>query len=85
MTHTESIYRAILLKISRLPTSYLQRVDAYLHLVMQESKRDKQENRKKILALAGGWDDMSETTFQEYLEETRKTARDMFQDRDISL
>jgi hypothetical protein len=85
MTDAENIYRSILLKISTIPAHYLQQVDAYLQLVLQESMREKQANRKSILALAGGWDDMSESSFNEYLDAAKNTGKDMFQDRDIIL
>lgn len=85
MASTENLYQSILSKISTLPASYLQRVDTYLYTVIQESKRDKRDNREKVLALAGGWADMSETFFNEYLETAKKTGENMFQDRDITL
>ncbi len=84
MTNTDNIYRSILLKISTMPANYLEQVDAYLQLVLQESVREKLANRKKILALAGGWDDMSESSFNEYLDAAKNTGKDMFQDRDIT-
>ena len=80
MTDTESTYRSIFLKIGTLPASYLQQLDAYLQVLLQESEREKRANRKSILALAGCWDDMSEDSFNEYLDVAKNTGKEIFQD-----
>lgn len=45
---------------------------------------DKAANRKKIMALAGEWDDMSEGDFHDYLNEAKRTGDDLFK-RDVDL
>lgn len=80
MTNTESVYRSILLKISSLPPNYLGQVDDYFKVVLQEFTREKQGNRKSILALEGGWNYMSESSFDEYLNAAKNTGKDMLQD-----
>lgn len=77
MTNTESIYRSILMKISTLPPNYLEQVDAYLQYILQESTREKHVNRKSILALVGGWNYMSESSFDEYLNAAKNTGKDV--------
>ncbi len=41
---------------------------------------DKNNNRDAIMALAGGWDMMSENEFQEYLIEAKRSGSEMFGD-----
>ena len=36
------------------------------------------DNREAILALAGGWEEMSERDFQEYLAEAKGSGSEMF-------
>ena len=40
--------------------------------------------REDIMSLAGSWDSMSESDFQEYLSEAKRSGGEMF-DRDVSL
>ena len=40
--------------------------------------------REDIMALAGTWDSMPESDFQEYLSEAKRSGGEMF-DRDVSL
>ncbi len=44
----------------------------------------KRQNREAILELAGGWNEMSENDFQEYLAEAKRSGGEIF-DRDFQL
>ena len=70
MTATNSIYQSILHRLSEIPVDYLPQIDNYLQKLTIEDKRN---NQLKIMQLAGCWNDMSETEFQEYLTEAKNT------------
>lgn len=36
------------------------------------------DNRKAIMTMAGSWDEMSESDFQEYLSEAKRSGGEMF-------
>lgn len=80
MTTTENIYRSILAKISTLPPLYLQQLDEYAKQLNKRVVTQKRDNHNKIMAMAGGWSDMSERDFSEYLAETQKTGDSIFKD-----
>lgn len=63
MINNENIYQSILQELSQIPSTYLPIVDNML----EQIKRDivKQENnRNKITAFAGAWENMEELDFQ---------------------
>jgi hypothetical protein len=58
-------------------------VDAYLQKLVRQVEIEKEANKKKILSLAGSWNDMEDKAFSEYLEKTKETS--IFQSKDIKL
>ena len=83
MVESEKIYQSILLRLSRIPVDYLQQVDSYLQH-FSENIEHKKQNQVEIMSLAGSWSDMSEDEFEDFLEVTKETGREMFS-RDIQL
>lgn len=56
---------------------YFQMTEQDLESDLANAKRNlvkKMQNRAKILALAGSWNDMADSDFQEYLSETKNAA-----------
>lgn len=64
MTPNENTYQSVLYRLSRIPVEALAQIDAYLENFVPENGSNPR-NREAILALAGGWDEMSESDFQE--------------------
>lgn len=83
MVESEKIYQSILLRLSRIPVDYLQQVDSYLQH-FSENIEHKKQNQVEIMSLAGSWSDMSDEDFEDFLEVTKETGREMFS-RDIQL
>lgn len=83
MVESEKIYQSILLRLSRIPVDYLQQVDSYLQH-FSENIEHKKQNQVEIMSLAGSWSDMSEDEFEDFLEVTKETGREMFS-REIQL
>ena len=80
---TTQTYQSILFKLSRVPVESLPQIDAYLENFMSENGA-KRHNREAILSLAGSWNEMSESDFEEYLSEAKRSGGEMF-DRDVTL
>ncbi len=80
MTASENIYQSILLKLSNIPVVYLQQVDNYFQhfTITVKDKEWKHRNRAKIMAMAGSWNDMSESEFQDYLTAAKNTGKELF-------
>lgn len=72
-----NLYQNILHKLSLLPPSHLEKVDAYLSQ-LQRTQLNKEANRQAILALAGGWSDLSEEDFQEVRRAGRDSVDELF-------
>ncbi len=70
-------YQSILNHLSIIPVSYLQQIDTYLTNLTKEINQKKQ-NRTTILELAGSWNDLSESDFEDFLCITKKVSEDMF-------
>ena len=83
MLEKENIYRSILFKISSLPVDYLEQVDDYLKELTEKIEAEKEANRQRILALAGGWSDMNDEEFDDYLDSAKSTS--IIEDRNIEL
>lgn len=45
---------------------------------LQKDIKRKENNRNKILALSGSWNEMSEQDFQEYLKEAKSSGAEAF-------
>lgn len=83
MITNEQTYQSVLFKLSRVPVGSLAQIDAFLENFMSETQT-KRQNREAILALAGSWNEMSESDFAEYLSEAKRSGGEMFS-RDITL
>ena len=83
MLDKENIYQSILFKISSIPVDYLQQVDSYLHELTARIEMEKNANRQKVLSFAGGWSDMEDDAFEDYLQATKNIP--IINDRDIEL
>ena len=79
----QNTYQSVLLRLSRIPVESLPQIDAYLENFVPENGA-KPRNREAILSLAGSWSEMSESDFQEYLSEAKRSGGEMF-DRDVRL
>jgi hypothetical protein len=77
MSKNEKIYQSIFLQLSILPPDNLQEVDVYLQNLVQKIKK-KEQRRARILSLAGGWNDMPESEFQDFLSITKTIGNEMF-------
>jgi len=51
---------------------------------LNQKKKTTTTKHKKIMSFAGAFKDMKEKDYQEYLQETKRTRKDLF-DRDSSL
>ena len=83
MLNKENIYQSILFKISAIPVDYLQQVDSYLQELTVKIEKEKETNRQRVLRFAGGWSDMGENDFKEYLKVAKNTS--IIEDRNIEL
>lgn len=81
-----TLYQSVLKKLGNIPAEYLPAIDHFLSQINRAAGREKEkeENRKKILALAGSWSDMSEEDFQDYLQRTKEVGDELF-NREIDL
>ena len=77
MTTNEQTYQSVLFKLSRVSVESLSQIDAYLENFTPETQA-KGHNREAILSLAGSWNEMSESDFEEYLSEAKRSGREMF-------
>ena len=78
MTQT-ALYQSVLRKLGNTPVEFLPEIDRFLSQINRTNLgREKTENRKKILALAGSWSDMSDEDFQDYLQQAKQTGSELF-------
>ncbi|MFK7936858.1 MAG: DUF2281 domain-containing protein [Saprospiraceae bacterium] len=73
MITTEHIYRSILAEISTLSPFYLKEISKFVKRLSEKATAEKEANRNKIMELAGGWNDMSDDDFSEYLDAAKET------------
>lgn len=85
MTQT-ALYQSVLRKLGNTPVEFLPEIDRFLSQINRAAdlEREKTENRKKILALAGSWSDMSDEDFQDYLRQAKQTGSELF-NREVDL
>lgn len=83
MIPSEKTYQSVLFKLSRVSVESLPQIDIYLESFLPETEA-KRQNREAILSLAGSWNEMSESDFEEYLSEAKRSGGEMF-DRDAAL
>ena len=85
MTQT-ALYQSVLKKLGNTPVEFLPKIDRFLSQINRTAnlEREKTENRKKILALAGSWSDMSDEDFQDYLRQAKQTGSELF-NREVDL
>ena len=72
MIRNENIYQSILQELSQIPSTYLPVVDSMLKKIKKDIIK-KEDNRNKIMAFAGVWEDMEERDFQDYLKVAKET------------
>ena len=85
MTQT-ALYQSVLKKLGNTPVEFLPKIDRFLSQINRTAnlEQEKTENRKKILALAGSWSDMSDEDFQDYLRQAKQTGSELF-NREVDL
>ena len=76
MSQTQ-LYQSVLKKLGDIPAEYLSQIDEFLSQLNQEAQRQ-DNNREKILALAGSWTDMNEDDFQDYLKHAKESGSEAF-------
>lgn len=81
MSLNENIYQSILQELSQIPSTYLPVVDNMLKKIKKDIAK-KENNRNKIMAFAGFWEDMDDGYFQDYLKAAKATNIKM--NKDIS-
>ena len=74
---------AILKEIQDVPSERLEELYQYVHS-LNPKKKTTTTKHKKIMSFAGAFKDMKEKDYQEYLQETKRTRKDLF-DRDSSV
>ena len=81
-----ALYQSVLKKLGDTPAEYLPEIDHFLSEInrIANVRKAKSENRKKILALAGSWSDMSEEDFQDYLRKAKQAGNELF-NREVNL
>ena len=72
-----NLYKSVLRTLSLIPEEYLGQVNSYLDKLKAKIS-DKEKNRKEILALAGGWSEMNEDEFDDYLGYAKESGKDLF-------
>ncbi|MBK8491415.1 MAG: hypothetical protein IPL49_11160 [Saprospirales bacterium] len=77
MTAAEKLYKSILQSLSQIPVAHLQQVNNYLHS-FRKSLQAKEDNRSRILALRGAWNDLSETDFNDVLQIAKSSGEQAF-------
>ena len=65
-----NIYQSILKRLSELSEEQLKDADNFLRSL--HSKLNAQDNRAKIMELAGSWKDMSDADFDAYMDYIKK-------------
>ena len=83
MIPSEKTYQSVLFKLSRVSVELLPQIDIYLENFLPETQA-KRQNREAILSLAGSWNEMSESDFEEYLSEAKRSGGETF-NRDVTL
>jgi hypothetical protein len=66
MSKNEKTYQSIFYHLSLISPDNLQQVDIYLQNLTKKIQQ-KEQPRARILSLAGGWNDMPENEFQDFL------------------
>ena len=81
-----TLYQSVLKKLGDTPAEYLPEIDRFLSQLNRTVylRKEKAENREKILALAGSWSDMSEEDFQDYLRHAKESGSELF-NREVDL
>ena len=68
-------------EIEQLPEEHLDEVYRII-LSIKHIIQGQEDNRSKIMALAGSWSDMTEKDFMEFLEDTGKMRDTFFEERE---
>lgn len=81
MIPTAVLYQSILQKLSTLPVEYLENIDQIL-TNFSALVREREKDSNNVMQFAGMWSDMTDEDFEDYLSETRKVRKELF-NRDI--
>jgi hypothetical protein len=73
----------ILKELKNVPVDRLEDLYSIIHSLRANTKKSDRTN-KKILSFAGSFGDMTEKDYNEFVEHTANTRKDLF-DRDINL
>jgi selenophosphate synthase len=83
MNTGNTTFESVVSRLRLVPTESLPQIEAYLETFLLDNGAE-ENNRAAILSLAGGWSEMSEEDFQDYLSEARRSGGDAF-DREVRL
>lgn len=80
MRPKEQIYKSILHHLSVLPTEKLSDIDEYLRVLRLKNMtpEEKKANASFLLTQAGGWEDMPDSEFQDFLKEVKSAGNEIF-------
>ena len=73
----------ILKELKNVPVDRLEDLYSIIHSLRANTKKS-DKTSKKILSFAGSFGDMSEKDYNDFLQRTKDTRKDLF-DRDINL
>ena len=76
-------YQTIISEINQIPIAMLQDVYNMVHSFNMKVTQ-KEQNRNKIMQLAGSWQDMQEEEFDDFMSVVKKERGNMF-NREIEL
>ncbi len=73
----------IIKELKNVPVDRLEDIYSFINSLRANIKKPN-SNREKILSFARSFEDMSEKDYDDYINETQKTRKDLF-DRDVNL
>jgi len=76
-------YQTLISEINQIPVVFLQDVYNVIHTYKVRTNH-KEQNRNKIMQLAGSWADMSENDFMDLTAEIKRNRNEIFS-REIEL
>jgi hypothetical protein len=70
-------------ELNDIPVNKLGELHTFIN-TLKTSTENSEEKRKKILSFAGAFNDMPQNEYDDFVNETKKTRKELF-DRDINL
>lgn len=70
-------FNAILKELKDIPSDRLEELYQYIHS-LNPKKKGSEQLRKKILAFAGAFSEMSKKDYKDFLKQTKKTRTKLF-------